>query len=153
VALALGSCTSKEEEKKAPAMSPEQVVLKFYSLLAQGGKLTLKEAHGMVSSKFGPVDPDAFRKWVQDFEKGTKIKVIDTIMPKEKNKGGLYVATVKMEVATPSVFGDAFISTSQMNLVLDEKANEWKIDFLAETNVYENDYKNGPLEVKVDSAP
>ncbi|MDH5643711.1 MAG: hypothetical protein OEY63_05865, partial [Gemmatimonadota bacterium] len=83
-ALALGSCTSQEKEKEAPAASPEQVVLKFYSLLAQGGKLTLKEAHGMVSGKFGPVDPDSFRKWVQNFEKGTKIKIVDTKVPKEK---------------------------------------------------------------------
>jgi len=134
-------------------MPPEKVVLKFYSLLGQGGKLTLKEAHGMVSQKYGHVDPDSFRKWVQDFEKGTKIKIVDVDVPKERNKGGVYVASVRMEVATPSLFGDAFISTSRMNLVLDEELNEWKIDFLAETNKYENDYKNEPLEAKADSGP
>jgi len=149
--LALAACTSKEPEMKTPATPPDQVVLKFYSLLAQGGKLTLKEAHGMLTSKFGPVDPDSFRKWVQDFDTETKIKIIETKIPNGKAKGGLYIATVKMEVATPSVFGDAFISTSQTNLILDEKTNEWKIDFLAETNKYEIDYKNAPLEANPES--
>jgi len=109
----------------------------------------LKEAHQMLTDRFGPVDPNSFRKWVQEFEKGTKIKILETQTPKEKTKGGFFLAIVKMEVATPSIFGEPFISTSQMNLVLDEKTNEWKIDFLAQTIDYENEFKKAPVEAKM----
>jgi hypothetical protein len=151
MALVLGGChkTEKTAGGKFPATPPDQVVLKFYSLLAQGGKLTLKEAHQMVTDKFGPVDEDAFRKWVQDFTKDTKIRILETKLPAEKTRAGYYIASVKMEVATPSVFGDPFISASQMNLILDEKVNEWKIDFLAQTIDKELEFKKAPAEAKI----
>ena len=103
----------------------------------------------MITDKFGPVDEDAFRKWVQDFDKDTKIKIVETKLPKERSKAGYFIASVRMEVAIPSMFGDPFISTSQMNLILDEKSNEWKIDFLANTIDKELEYRKAPAEAKI----
>jgi len=149
IVLAAGCSRTEKPAGKLPATPPDQVVIKFFSLLGQGGKLTLKEAHQMVTDKFGPVDEDSFRKWVQDFDKDTKIKIVETKLPSEKSKGGFYIASVKMEVAIPSMFGDPFISPSQMNLILDEKTNEWKIDFLANSIDKELEYKKAPAEAKI----
>lgn len=147
--LAVAACTKKEEKSKFPETPPDQVVLKFFSLLAQGGKLTLREAHQLLTDKFGPVDPDSFRKWVQEFEKDTQIRILETKLPEKKSKNGYFIAKVMMEIQTPSLFGQPFVNHSQMNLILDEKTNEWKIDFLAETIEYEEDFKAAPAEARV----
>lgn len=145
----LGACQKEEAKPKAPEKTPEQVVIRFFELLATGGKLTLKEAHQMISNRHGEVDANTFRKWTQDYSAKTKIKIRETVMPDRPNKSGDYVATVKMDVLTPSSFGGDFTTSSQMNLILDEDENVWKIDFLAET-VDEEDFRKAPKEAVAD---
>lgn len=145
VITAIG-CSKGTVSKKA-ATPPDQVVTKFFELLAEGGKLTNLEALKMVSTKYGDVSPDNFRKWTENYTKETSFKIKETTIAKEPNSKGDLLATVKLEVETPSTFGGTFTSTSQMNLILDEKANEWKIDFVAET-INEEQFRNMPAEAR-----
>lgn len=145
----LGACQKEEARPKTPENTPEQVVIRFYELLATGGKLTLKEAHQMISARHGEVDANTFRKWTQDYSSETKIKIKETIMPDGPNQAGDYIATVKMDVLTPSTFGGDFATSSQMNLILDEEENVWKIDFLAET-VDDANFRKAPKEARAD---
>lgn len=88
----------------------------------------------MVSTKYGEMTPDSFRKWTENFGSAqTKIKVAQAILPKEPNKNGDWVAVVKLAVSAPSMFDANFTTSSQLNLILDKVSNEWQIDFNAET--------------------
>lgn len=88
----------------------------------------------MVSTKYGAISIDSFRKWTENIGSSqSKIKVAQTILPKEPNKNGDWIAVVKLEVTSPSLFDANFTTSSQINLILDEKAGEWQIDFNAET--------------------
>lgn len=109
--------------------------------------MTNLEALKLVSTKYSEVSPDNFRKWTESYTKGMTFKTKETIMPKEPNSKGDMVATVKLEVQSPSVFGGTFSSTSQINLILDEKKNEWKIDFMADT-IDEEQFRKAPAEAK-----
>ncbi len=151
LSLAFAACSKKKEKTGLPSTPPGQVVLRFFDLLAEGGKLTTKEAMKMISDKYTHLDLNIFRKWTQNYSGESKIKVLETIIPKEKNKSGDIVAMVKLEVLTPSMFGGDFKSTSRMNLILDEEANEWKIDFLADT-IDEASFLKAPKEARAESA-
>jgi len=106
----------------------------FFKLLQDPGRLSNQEALKMVSTKYIDMSPDSFRKWTENFSSSeSKIKIVGTILPKERTKSGDWVATVNLEIQTPSLFGDYFTSTSKLNLILDEKEKEWKIDFIADT--------------------
>lgn len=142
-------CTSKKEEIGLPATPPDQVVLRFFDLISKSGKLTTKEAMRMMSRQNSRLDPNTFRKWTQGYGKESKIKIIETIISKQRNKSGDLVATVRMEILSPSVFGGDFTSTSNMNLVLDEEVNKWKIDFMAET-INEEDFLKAPKEARAE---
>lgn len=146
-ALAISGCTSKEEKVQFPETSPEEVVLRFYELLAAGGKLTTKEAQSMVSTHYMEFDPNDFRKWTRDFNSECKIKIIDTVLPTGPNENGMWVAEVNMEVMTPSSFGDYFTTHSKMHLILDRASHEWKIDFMGDT-IDEDHYRKAPAEAK-----
>lgn len=145
--VSVSACSKGKGQAKPPAASPEQVVTKFFELLSEGGKLTNLEALKMVSSKYGEMSPDNFRKWTENYSKDTTFKVKETTIPKDPNSKGDWVASVKLEVQNPSKFGGTFSTTSQMNLILDEKSNEWKIDFMAET-INEEQYRNLPAEAR-----
>ncbi len=125
-------CTKKQT--KFPDTRPEEVASRFFKLLADGGRLSNQEAFKMVSTKYGAMNIDSFRKWTENYGTGqAKLKVVQTVLPKEPNKNGDWIAVVKLEVSTPSIFGDNAKTSSQLNLILDEKANEWQIDFNADT--------------------
>ncbi len=106
----------------------------FFKLLQDQGRLSNQEALKMVSTKYVELSPGNFRKWTENFSSSeSKIKIVSTTLPKERTKSGDWVATVNLEIKTPSLFGDYFTSTSKLNLILDEKEKEWKIDFVADT--------------------
>lgn len=130
----VAGCAKKADQSKMPATSPQDVVTRFYQLLSDGGRLSLQEAKKMISEKYGAINDDSFRKWTSDFGSAkSSIKVVSATLPQTPNKKGDWVAVVKMEVKTPSMFDDNFTTTSQVNLILDEKANEWKVDFMGDT--------------------
>jgi len=147
IAVTAVAC-SKGASSKKPATPPDQVVTKFFELLSEGGKLTNLEALKMVSGKYTDVNPDNFRRWTDNYTKETSFKTKEVIIQKEPNSKGDMVAMVKMEVQSPSTFGGTFTTTSQMNLILDEKTNEWKIDFLAET-IDEDQFRKMPAEARL----
>lgn len=147
ITVAVAAC-SKGASSKTPATPPDQVVAKFFQLLSQEGKLTNMEALKMVSTKYSEMSPDNFRKWTEIYPVGMSFNTKETIIPKEPNAKGDMVAAVKLEVLSPSKFGGTFSTTSQINLILDEKANEWKIDFMADT-LDEESFRRAPAEAKL----
>ncbi len=148
LATCLAACDTSTKTS-TPTDTPEKVIVRFFDLLADGGKLSNREALTMLSTAYGPINPDSFRRWTEKFTNITKIKVASTKMAKEKNKHDDLVATVNLEVLTPSIFGGDFATTSTINLILDENTNSWKIDFLA-LSVNEDSFKNGPAEAKIE---
>lgn len=146
ITVAAVAC-SKGSSSPKPATPPDQVVTKFFQLLSEGGKLTNLEALKMVSTKYSEVSPDNFRKWTESYTKEISFKAKETIIPKEPNSKGDMVATVKLEVLSPSTFGGTYSTTSQINLILDEKTNEWKIDFMADT-IEEDQFRTAAAEAK-----
>jgi len=148
--LFASGCT-KAPEKKTPKIPPGQVVTKFFALLAENGKLTNREALTMISNSHQEINQDSFRRWTESFSSDTKIKVVKTILPEKPNDRGEMVAVVLLEAETPSSFGGTFTTTSRMHLILDEKANEWKIDYLGDT-IDESDFKKAPAEAKAEDA-
>lgn len=133
VVIAVSSACTKAQAK-FPEAKPEEVATKFFKLLADGGRLSNQEAYKMVSSKYGEISPDAFRKWTENYGSvQSKIKVTQSVLPKQPNKNGDWIAVVKLEVKTPSKFNDNFTTSSQMNLILDKASNEWQIDYNADT--------------------
>ena len=143
-------CTGKKKNVQFPDTSPEEVVLKFFDLLKTRGRLTSEAALRMVSKKFGEVNPDNFRKWTEKYSGESEIKPVETVMPRKPDKNGYWIATVKLEISTPSKFGDPFKTYSNMNLILDQDAGEWKVDFLAET-ISEEDHRRAPTEAFVET--
>ncbi len=135
-----------------PEMTPEQVVLRFYSLVKDGGKLSVKEAFTMVSEKYSQIDPNTFRKWTQDFDPKSEVKIVDTIIADKPNENGDIVATVKLDVLTVSSFGGKFASSSKMNLILNEEENKWELDFIAQT-IDEKDFRSAPKDARVEVEP
>lgn len=119
---------------KFPDTTPAEVATRYFKLLADGGRLSNQEAYKMVSTKYGEISADSFRKWTENYgSTPSKVRVVSTALPKEPNKNGDWVAAVKLEVSAPSKFDDNFKTTSQINLILDKASNEWQIDFNAET--------------------
>ncbi len=141
------ACT--KTQTKFPEAKPEEVATKFFQLLADGGRLATQEAHKMVSTKYVSMNADSFRKWTENFGSSqSKIKVAEAAIAKERNKNGDWVAMVKLEVSSPSIFDANFTTSSQLNLILDETANEWKIDFNADT-IDETAFIKAPQEAKI----
>lgn len=143
----LWGCT-KDKQRKFPETTPDKVVMQFFELLSTGGKLSTREALQMVSNKYGALNTDTFRRWTQDFNAESKIKIVNVKLPDKPNKNGDYVAVVKMEIHTPSMFGGSFTTHSQINMLLDDKDNKWKIDFLAHT-IDEEDFLKAPAEARL----
>jgi len=146
LAAALWGC-AKESKRPMPETPPDKVVLNFFDLIAKGGRLTTKEAYGMISMRGSGVSPDMFRRWTEEYNRDTKINIIETIVSDKPNADGEYIATVKMQVLTPSMFGDNFTSSSRMNLILDTASNTWKVDFMAET-INEKEFQKAPAEAR-----
>lgn len=126
-----------------PKESPEEVVKRFYFLLSQKGKATATEARKLISTKYGEIDEDVFRRWTEQYDPETKIKIIDSSISNKKDAKGNIIATVTVEYSVPSTLGSPFTSKSQTNLILDEKEKRWKIDFTAETKDEESFKKEG----------
>jgi len=142
----LSGCT-KDKQRKFPETTPDKVVMQFFELLSTGGKLSTREALQMVSTKYGALNNDTFRRGTQDFNAESKIKIVKVKLPDKPNKNGDYVAVVEMEIDTPSMFGGSFTTHSQLNMILDEKDNKWKIDFLAHT-IDEDDFRKAPADAR-----
>ncbi len=152
--LAVGlfhGCT-KNETAKFPDTAPDEVVERFYGLLGEGGKLSIREAHTMVSTKYRVMDQNDFRRWTENFNKETKYKALETNLPAARNEDGDWVATVKLEVKSPSSFGDYFATTSKVNLILDSEDNKWKIDFMADS-IDESGFLSAPAEARAVEEP
>ena len=143
-------CTENKKTDEFPQTPPEEVVMRFYELIAEGGKITSQEALILVSDRYRTFDINDFRRWTQDFDKESKIEIAETILPTAPNESGDMVAVVKINVKTPSIFGGYFTTTSRMNLILDEETNSWKIDFMADT-IDESEFLEAPTEVKAEN--
>ena len=130
-----------------PQRSPEETVMRFFTLLSEGGKLTTMEAYRMVSARYGEIDPDQFRKWTQDFTGEARVKVTRVAVADKPNAKGDMVAALDLEVSTPSLFDEPLVTTSKMNLILDPASHEWKIDFMADT-IDETVFKAAPAEAR-----
>ncbi len=146
--FALGACT-KNDKVALPDTTPDKVVMKFFDLLSDGGKLSNREALNMVSDRHGAISPDNFRRWTENYSNKTKLNIIKTILPESPNDDGEWIAQVDMTVSAPSMFGGDFTTSSKLNLILDEKDKAWKIDFLAET-VNEDHYRSLPAEARAE---
>ena len=142
---------SKEKSASFPEVPPDKVVERFYELLGDGGRLSNREAQRMVSTKYGDLNLDNFRKWTERFDSKTKLVVVKTVLPTAPGKNGDWIATVQLEVKTPSSFGDYFTTRSKVNLILDEKENQWKIDFMANTTD-ESHFLAEPADASADVA-
>ena len=132
-----------------PEVPPDKVVVKFFELLGEGGKLTNREALHMVSDRNSGISQDNFRRWTENYSKETKLTIIKTTLPEKRSSNGDWIAQVELEVNTPSLFGGFFTTSSKINLILDEKTNSWKIDFLAET-LEEDGYRALPAEARAE---
>lgn len=152
IAFFAPACTSnKSDEMKFPEKTPELVVSQFFELLANRGRLNNQEAFRMVSTKYIELDQSNFRKWTENLNSDSKITVAGTTLPTEPNRHGAWVAIVALNVSTPSMFGDAFTTTSKIGLILDSETNEWKIDFLGDT-IDDSDYQKMSPEAGLDPA-
>ena len=107
--------------------SPEEVVKKFYSYIAEGGSSSLSEAYRQVSSKRFTLTEDKFKGIVLNYPKNMVVKIIGSKIVKDR-------AVVSIECKTASSFGGDITVTTDINLDLDEKARSWKIDFTGENN-------------------
>ncbi|MBF0170078.1 MAG: hypothetical protein HQK87_03140 [Nitrospinae bacterium] len=145
-ALLVAGC-DKKGSVSFPDTPPDKVVMTFFGLLAEGGKLTNKEALTMISERNGSISPDNFRRWTENYSKDTKIEITKTTLPASPDDHGDWIARVEMQVKTPSIFGGEYATTSAMHLILDEKLKQWKIDFLAET-LEEDSYRTLPAEAR-----
>lgn len=147
VVLVALACSKADKKVEFPETPPDQVALRFFDLLSKGGKLTTMEAQSMVSTAYMEYDPDDFRRWTSSYSADSRIKVLETILPEKPNERGEWVASVMLEVKTPSSFGDYFTTHSRMNLILDQEANEWKIDFMGDT-IDESHFREAPAEAR-----
>jgi len=147
LAIVLSYGCAKEKSNRFPDTPPGKVVEHFYELLGEGGKLSSREALTMVSTRYRALDADNFRKWTQSYNSEARFEVIETALPTKPDKNGDWVAVVKLEVKTPSMFGDHFTTTSKINLILDKDVNRWKIDFMADA-IDESEFLNAPAEAK-----
>ncbi|HZX49270.1 MAG TPA: hypothetical protein VFF47_08655 [Nitrospirota bacterium] len=107
--------------------SPEEVVKKFYSYIAEGGSSSLSEAYRQVSSKRFTLTEDKFKGIVLNYPKNMVVKIIGSKVVKDR-------AVVKIEYKCTSAFGGEVCVTTDINLDLDEKSRSWKIDFTGESN-------------------
>lgn len=107
--------------------SPEEVVKKFYSYIAEGGSSSISEAYRHISSKRFTLTEDKFKGIVLNYPKNMVVKIIGSKVVKDR-------AVVSIECKTASSFGGDITVTTDINLDLDEKARSWKIDFTGENN-------------------
>ncbi len=107
--------------------SPEEVVKKFYSYIAEGGSSSISEAYRQVSSKRFTLTEDKFKGIVLNYPKNMVVKIIGSKVVKDR-------AVVTIEYKCPSAFGGEVCVTTDVNLDLDEKSKSWKIDFTGESN-------------------
>ncbi len=150
--MVVGFACSKKNKysgENFPEIPPDRVVEKFYNLISEGGKLTTKEALLLVSTRYREYSLSEFRRSTESYSSETRFTVIKTIMPTDPDKDGNWIAVTKLEVKTPSSFGDYFTTTSQVNLILDQFDNKWKIDFRGDS-IYEEDFKSAPAEARVE---
>lgn len=113
--------------------SPEEVVLKFYSYVGEGGSSSLSEAYKLISTKHFTLTEDKFKGIVLNYPTNMKVKVVSGKVIKDR-------AVVTIEYKIASAFGGDFTTTTEINLDLDEKAKSWRIDFTGET--YQDEKKS-----------
>lgn len=106
--------------------SPEEVVKKFYSYIAEGGSSSISEAYRHVSSKRFTLTEDKFKGIVLNYPKNMVVKIIGSKVIKDR-------AVVTIEYKCTSAFGGEVCVTTDINLDLDEKSRSWKIDFTGES--------------------
>lgn len=106
--------------------SPEEVVKKFYSYIAEGGSSSISEAYRHVSSKRFTLTEDKFKGIVLNYPKNMVVKIIGSKVIKDR-------AVVTIEYKCTSAFGGEICVTTDINLDLDEKSRSWKIDFTGES--------------------
>lgn len=107
--------------------SPEEVVKKFYSYIAEGGSSSISEAYRHVSSKRFTLTEDKFKGIVLNYPKNMVVKIIGSKVVKDR-------AVVTIEYKCTSAFGGEVCVTTDINLDLDEKSRSWKIDFTGESS-------------------
>lgn len=107
--------------------TPEEVVKKFYSYIAEGGSSSISEAYKQVSSKHFTLTEDKFKGIVLNYPKDMTVKIIGSKVLKDR-------AVVSIEYKCTSTFGGDVCVKTDINLDLDEMSRSWKIDFTGENN-------------------
>lgn len=107
--------------------TPEEVVKKFYSYIAEGGSSSISEAYKQISSKHVTLTEDKFKGIVLNYPKDMTVKIISSKVLKDR-------AVVTIEYKCTSAFGGDVCVKTDINLDLDEKSRSWKIDFTGENN-------------------
>ena len=107
--------------------TPEEVVKKFYSYIAEGGSSSISEAYKHISSKHVTLTEDKFKGIVLNYPKDMTVKIISSKVLKDR-------AVVTIEYKCTSAFGGDVCVKTDINLDLDEKSRSWKIDFTGENN-------------------
>lgn len=125
IMLFAAGCKSKEAK---PAVSPEEVVKKFYAYIKEGGPTTLNEAYRLCDLRPGTLEEGRFKDTVAKYPKDLEVKVLGTTIDDKKN-----IAVVTIECKTASSFGGYMTTTTDLNLSLDKEEKAWKIDFMGDT--------------------
>lgn len=107
--------------------TPEEVVKKFYSYIAEGGSSSISEAYKHISSKHVTLTEDKFKGIVLNYPKEMTVKIISSKVLKDR-------AVVTIEYKCTSAFGGDICVKTDINLDLDEISRSWKIDFTGENN-------------------
>ena len=113
------------------------------ALAQQQPQAAAAEARKLISTKYEEIEEDTFRRWTEQFDPDTKIKILDSSILNKRDAKGNIIAKVTVEYTIPSILGSPFVSKSQTHLILDEKEKRWKIDFMAETKDEESFKKEG----------
>lgn len=131
VGLGISSCGGPVE-KPLPKEKPEAVAKRFYEYISEagirGGTLTLKEAYKMVSVR-DRMSERRFIGVVKKYPPGFKVDIIDTKIRKEERQ-----AVVSIEYKMASMFGAGYTMSDELNLVVDEGSDVWKVDFTGESD-------------------
>jgi hypothetical protein len=113
-----------------PVEKPETVVNRFYEHLSEagirGGNISIKEAYKLVSPLAG-LHQQRFAGIVKKYPPGFLAKVVKSTVDVDER-----IAMVTIEYRMASMFGNGYMVSTDIPLVVDEENKTWKIDFTGE---------------------
>ena len=130
--LVAGCGQPSEAAKPLPSVPPEAVAVQFYEHISEagirGGTIPIKEAYKMVSPGTG-MSQQRFIGVVKQYPAGFKVSVVKTsVLEKERR------AVVTVEYRMASMFGEGYLVSTDLRLVVDEENLAWMVNFTGETD-------------------